>query len=292
MSNVIKEVESIIKDSLRKSEKELKEALIIPLSEDYPFATNGIYFFIGRCGSGKSFMIWKHIMITERLFKKPYYSEIIFCSTSGKMDKTAEAFADNVRTKITYVKEDDLMNLLERHLRRKSKYYSIAKHVLSKMKQVDEEMERIIEKHGLEDIEDRITYIAEKLQKYQTAQYPFHTLLVLDDFAASPLLSKKDSPLVRMMTKTRHYNLTVIIVVQTIRFVCLNVKRLATDIVLFSKFSDEDFLSVLDQTPNDLNKKEALEQYKQLTGIHDYMQLNIVADEVHYVKEGDSMNLD
>ena len=208
------------------------------------------------------------------------------------MDKTAEAFAGNVKTKITYTKEDELMNLLERHLRRKSKYYSIAKHVLSRMKDTDEEMERIIEKHGLEDIEDRITYIAEKLQKYQTAQYPFHTLLVLDDFAASPLLSKKDSPLVRMMTKTRHYNLTVIIVVQTIRFVCLNVKRLATDIVLFSKFSDEDFLSVLDQTPNDLNKKEALEQYKQLTGIHDYIQINIVADEVHYVKEGDSMNLD
>ena len=287
MTKVIKEVERLIKESLRKSEKELQEALIRPLAPDYPFATNGVYFLIGKMGSGKSHMIWKHIMITERLFKRPYYSEIILCSTSGKMDKTAEAFAGNVKTKITYVKEDELMPLLERHLRRKSKYYSIAKHVLSNMKDSDEEMARIIDKHGLEDIEDRITYIAEKLQKYQTAQYPFHTLLVLDDFAASPLLSKKDSPLVRMMTKTRHYNLTVIIVVQTIRFVCLNVKRLATDVVLFSKFSDEDFLSVLEQTSNDLNKKAALEQYRHLTGIHDYIQINIVADEVHYIKEED-----
>ena len=285
MSKVISNVEKLIKESLHKSEKELREALIRPLSKDYPFSTNGVYFFIGKMGSGKSYMIWKHIMITERLFKKPYYSEIIFCSTSGKMDKTSEVFSKNVKTKITYTKEEELMPLLERHLRRKSKYYSIAKHVLSRMKDTDDEMKRIIEKHGLEDIEDRISYIAEKLQKYQTSDYPFHTLLVLDDFAGSPLVRRQDSPLIRMMTKTRHYNLTVIIVAQTIRFVSLNCKRLATDLVMFSKYSDEDFLAVLEQTPNDLNKKEALEQYRTLTNIHDYIQINITADEVHFVKE-------
>ena len=281
----IGEVEKIIKDSLRKSEKELRDALIRPLSPEYPFSTNGVYFLIGKMGSGKSYMIWKHIMITERLFDKPFYSEIIFCSTSGSMDKTSDVFAKNAKTKIRYVKEDELMPLLERHLRRKSKYYSIAKHVLSRMRDTDEEMQRIIEKHGLEDLEDRICYIAEKLQKYGTSKYPYHTLLVLDDMAASPLLAKKDSPLVRIMTKTRHYNLTVMIVVQTIRFVSLNCKRLATDVVLFSKYSDEDFMAVLDQTPNHLNKKEALEEYKTLTGIHDYVQINITADSVRFVKE-------
>ena len=58
---------------------------------------------------------------------------------------------------------------LDRHLRRKSKYRSIARHVLSRMKGAHEEMRRIIEKYGLEDIEDRICYISEKFQKYQTS---------------------------------------------------------------------------------------------------------------------------
>ena len=104
--------------------------------------------------------------------------------------------------------------------------------------------------------------------------------MILDDFAGSPLVRKQDSPLARMLTKTRHYNMTCIIVAQTIRFVSLNIKRLATDIVIFSKFSDEDFMAVLNQTPNHVDKKDALEKYKQLTGIHDYFQLNIAADQV------------
>ena len=273
---IIDEVENIIQQALKKNENELKHALIRPISEDY--------FLIGRMGSGKSYFLWKHLLITERLFKKPYYSEIIFCSTSGNMDKTAETFQDKIKTKITYISEEDLMDYLERHLRRKSKYYSIAKYVLSKFKDEDDEMRRLIEKHSLEELDDIIEYIALKLQKYQMGQYPYHTLLILDDFAGSPLVRKQDSPLVRMLTKTRHYNLTCIIVAQTIRFVSLNIKRLATDIVIFSKFSDEDFLSILNQTPNNVDKKEALEKYKQLTGIHDYFQLNISADQVKFVR--------
>ena len=284
MSEIIDEVENIIQQALKKNENELKHALIRPISEDYPFATNGVYFLIGRMGSGKSYFLWKHILITERLFKKPYYSEIIFCSTSGKMDLTAETFQAKIKTKITYISEEDLMDYLERHLRRKSKYYSIAKYVLSKFRDADDEMRRLIEKHSLEELDELIEYIALKLQKYGIANYPYHTLLILDDFAGSPLVRKQDSPLVRMLTKTRHYNLTCIIVAQTIRFVSLNIKRLATDIVIFSKFSDEDFLSILNQTPNHVDKKEALEKYKQLTGIHDYFQLNIAADQVKFVR--------
>ena len=114
--------------------------------------------------------------------------------------------------------------------------------------------------------------------------YPFNTLLILDDFAASPLLTKKDSPLVRMLTKTRHYNLTAIIVAQTIRFVPLNLKRMATDVILYAKYSDEDFMAVLDQTPNGLNKKQALEEYRKLTNPHDHLIINITADRTKFVR--------
>ena len=63
---VIKTVETLIKETLKKNKKELDMALIRPLTPTYPFSTNGVYYLIGKMGSGKSFWIWKHIMITER----------------------------------------------------------------------------------------------------------------------------------------------------------------------------------------------------------------------------------
>ena len=93
---MIHEVENIIQESLRKNKHDIEMALIKPLSPEYPFSTNGIYFLIGKMGAGKSYWIWRHIMITEKLFSKPFYNKIIFCSTSGKLDKTAEVLSKNV----------------------------------------------------------------------------------------------------------------------------------------------------------------------------------------------------
>ena len=73
-------------------------ALIKPLTPEYPLSTNDIYFLIGKMDADKSFWIWHHIMITERLFNKPYYSKIIFCSTSGKLDRAAEVLSKNAKT--------------------------------------------------------------------------------------------------------------------------------------------------------------------------------------------------
>ena len=282
MTLTIKQVEESIKTTLQKNQRDIEMALIKPLSPEYPFSSNGIYFLIGKMGAGKSFFIWRHIMITEKLFKKPYYSKIIFCSTSGKLDKTAEVLSKNVKTNIEYIKEDDLMDYLKRHLRRKLKYYALVKHVLSRMKEVNEEMTRLINKHSLDEIEDRIVYIANKLVKYQTASYPYNTLLILDDAAASPLLKNGNSELCRLLTKTRHYNLTCIIAVQTLRFVHLNVKRLATDIIMYSGFSRNDFESMLNQTPNNLETKSITNEYLQHTDIHDRFVLNITANEYKF----------
>lgn len=229
--SVIKNVEREIQKAMRKNQKDIEMALIKPLSPDYPFSTNGIYFLIGKPGAGKSYWIWSHIMITEKLFKKPYYNKIIFCSTSGKMDKTAEALHKSIKTPIQYVKEDELMPILRKHLKRKVKYYALVKHVLSKMKDTNEEMERLIEKHSLQDIDDRIVYIANKLVQYNTSSYPYNTLIILDDCAGSDLLKNGNSEFVRLLTKTRHYNITCIMAFQTIRFVHINAKRMATDII-------------------------------------------------------------
>ena len=284
-NHTIKQVESIITEGLKKNQRDLEMALIRPLSPEYPFSTNGVYFLIGKMGAGKSFFIWRHIMITERLFKHPYYSKIIFCSSSGKLDKTAEVLSKNVKTPISYIKEENLMDCLRRHLRRKLKYYSLVKHVMSHMKEANEEMRRLIQKHSLYEIEDRIDYIAQKMMKYETSAYPYNTLLILDDVAGSPLLKNGNSELCRILTKTRHYNLTAVIAVQTLRFVHLNVNRLAADIICYAGYSKEDFTSMLQQTPNNLDLKSTVAEYLDCKGQHDRFILNITANESHFENE-------
>lgn len=279
---IIKDVELEIQKAIKKNQKEIEGALIKPLSPDYPFSSNGIYFLIGRPGAGKSYWIWRHIKITEKLFKRPYYSKIIFCSTSGKADKTADVLHKNIKTPIDYVSETELMTFLHKHLKRKVKYYSIVKHVLSKMKETNEEMDRLIEKHSLQDIDDRIVYIANKLVQYDTTSYPYNTLIILDDCAGSDLLKNGNSEFIRLLTKTRHYNITCIMAFQTIRFVHINAKRMATDIICYSGYSEEDFTSLLQQTNNNLNTKEAVQQYLQHRAPHDKFIMNISANKYYF----------
>jgi hypothetical protein len=235
-------------------------------------------------GSGKSYYIWKHIYVTERLEKHGYYQEIIFCTTSGKLDQTADPLKKLVKTPIKQVKEKNLISYLTQHLKWKAKYYSICRHVLSKFKRTDEKMEQLIEKHSLQDLRDRLDYIAEKLCKYGTSEYPFRTLLVMDDFAASPLLEKVNSPISKFLTKTRHYHLTAIIVAQTWRFIILNLKRLATDVVVYAHFSEEDFTKILKQTANDCDINRTIAEYRALTGEHDHFIMNITANQYYFVR--------
>ena len=51
MLKINEKVKTIMNDALTKNKKELDAALIKPISEDYPFSTNGIYFLLGRMGS-------------------------------------------------------------------------------------------------------------------------------------------------------------------------------------------------------------------------------------------------
>jgi hypothetical protein len=251
---VANRVEALLKNATKNIDE---NALIKPIDDNYPFSSNGVYFFVGRMGTGKTYEIWRHIYTVETI-KPKYYSLIIYSSTSGALDKTTEAMSKSVKVPIEYVPEINLIEFLTAHLKWKMKYYSIVKYVLSRFKDASPEMTRLIIKHGLEDNDDKIDYIAYKLAKYGTTEYPFRTLLVLDDYAGSPLLKKVDSPLARLLTKTRHYNLTAIIVAQTFRFIALNVRRLATDAIIFSRFSEDDFMKALSQFPNTLNAKEAL----------------------------------
>ena len=290
MSNVQaieQEVNEMLEKVRKKNSKELSMALIKPLTKDYAFCTNGIYLFSGSMGAGKSYEIMRHILISERLFDEPYYSLIVFCSTSGGLDKTVQAFLPKVKTPIAFMPDTSLLPFLRRHIKVKKKYYAIIQFMNSNLKKPSQEMQRILIKHGLKKKEQILKYIAEKLLKYGTDKYPANLLLILDDFAGSPLLQQKESELNRILTKTRHYSITCIIAVQTVKFVIKNLKRMLTDCVIWKGLSYDDWVSFMRELSHSFDADLLWNQYHGLKDSHSRLELHMIANKYKFILEGE-----
>ena len=290
-SKVFNEVDTIMSKQIKKHQDVINNSKIEPLDDSYQFCSNGVYFLMAKMGAGKTYFVMKHILITERLFKQPYYDTIIFTSTSGTLDKTVSSMASQIQTPINYVSDTELMPYLVKHLRNKMKFYAVMEFINSDGEEINELMAHILEKYHLfkpmggkivYDLKRIIQYCQAKMEKYRFHYYPSNTLLVLDDFAGHDLIKKVDSPLAKIMTKVRHYHLTVIISAQTWRFINLNLKRLCSDIVIGVGFSMEDFQKMIQQTPSGQNWKELWEQYKQLPSKHSKMIIHCVSNEIEF----------
>lgn len=270
------EVDDVISKIVKKNSTELNTALIKPLSDEYKFSTNGFYIFCGKMGSGKTLEIIKHILITDRMNNGDgYYNLIVFCSTSGGLDKTVQAFLPKIKTPIAFVPDSSLLQFLNAHIKMKKKYYSLYKYINSEGKKIDDEFKRLIDKHKLDNDEKKLLYVAQKMMKYNTTKYPLNLLLILDDFAGHPLINKPDNELCRILTKTRHYNITCILAVQSTKFVIKNLKRICTDLVLWRGCSWDDFYNLMRELPHNFDVKEVWEKYKQLSDPHSKLVMNL-----------------
>ena len=287
VQKIQQEVNEILEKVRKKNNKELSMALIKPLTKDYPFCSNGIYLFSGSMGAGKSYEIMRHILISERLFDEPYYSLIAFCSTSGGLDKTVQTFLPKIKTPIAFIPDTSLMPFLRQHIKIKKKYYAIIQFLNSNLKKPNSEMERIITKHGLKKKEDILKYIAQKLLKYGTDRYPANLLLILDDFASHPLLQQKESELNRILTKTRHYNITCIIAVQTVKFIIKNLKRMLTDAVVWKGLSYDDWVGFMRELSHSFDADILWNQYHQLKDSHSRLELHMIANKYIFNLEGE-----
>ena len=265
---------------------ELEAAIIKPIHEKYPFAQNGICAMIASMGSGKSYNYIKSIAKQEVLFNEPFYELVVICSTSAKFDKTVESYKPLItKSKLVAVKDSDLLDWLNKYMRRILKYNSINQYVNTHLKQPNEEMARLIEKHRLTKLDKKIKYISDKLSKYNWRTNPHRCLLVLDDFANHPLLRSKETEMCRLLKKLRHFNINIIICVQTVKSIPKDIKRTLSDIILFPGVSEDDFMELMKESPAGMFDKKLLwSEYHKLTDPRIMFAIHIKAQKIIIIK--------
>ena len=104
---------------------------------------------------------------------------------------------------------------------------------------------------------------------------------VLDDFASHPLLRNKENELPRLLKKLRHFNINVILCVQTTRSLPRDIKRILSDCILFPGISKDDFYDLIKEGPfGNWDADECYSTYKSLTNKHDRMVFHISANRI------------
>ena len=275
-------------DATQKKNKYLKYALLTPIHEKYPYAQNGITAMIASMGSGKTYTYLKLMKQQEVLFDDAFYELIVICSTSNKFDATVNAFKPLItKSKLVAIKDTDLLEFLNKYMRRILKFNALNKYMVNS-KDVDEEMSRLCNKHQLKldstkpkDVEKLVKYVTNKIEKYNWRTFPHRCLLVLDDFASHPLLRSKENELPRLLKKLRHFNINVIICVQTTRSIPRDIKRILSDCIIFPGISRDDFYDLMKEGPfGEFDSDECYKVYKQMSNKHDRMVFHIAANRI------------
>ena len=289
-----KKIDELFEKIQSKNKVELENAMIKPVHDKYPLAQNGIVGLIAPPGSGKSFTYLKLAAQQEQLFNEPFFELIVICSTSNKFDKTVEAYKDVIqKSKLVALKDSDLLSWLNKYMRRILKYNAMMKFIQSDFKDENEEMARILNKHRFKtngkqtekQKYEMIKYIANKLSKYGWRTFPHRCLLILDDFASHPLVRSKETEMSRLLKKLRHFNINVMICVQTSKSISKDIKRICTDFILFPGLSETDFIDLMKESmAGKFDRKELWNQYHALTNQHDSFRIHIYANKVVIIK--------
>ncbi len=283
---------------------ELDAALIKPIHDKYPYAQNGICAMIASMGCGKSYNYLKSIAKQEVLDEHhPFYELVVICSTSAKFDKTVETYMPLIKkSKLVCVKDSDLLPWINKYMRRILKYNAIMSYVNNNFKEPNDELQRIFDKHRLNDEhcttktrqnikQKQLKYISEKLVKYNWSTYPHRCLLVLDDFANHPLLRNKETEMCRLLKKLRHFNINVIICVQTVKSIPKDIKRTLSDIILFPGISEDDFMDLMKESPAGMfDKKKLWCEYKRITDQQAMFAIHIKARKIVITLSGINTN--
>jgi hypothetical protein len=126
-------------------------------------------------------------------------------------------------------------------------------------------------------------WILNKINEYGVSRAILPLLVVLDDFAGHKLIERRDTPLAKMMTKCRHYSYTFIVAVQTPKFVIKNIRRQATDFVIWLGLSEEDFHLLFKEIAYSYPVEQLWEEYRRMPTQTSHLILNIKAKDYRFV---------
>jgi hypothetical protein len=151
--------------------------------------------------------------------------------------------------------------------------------VRNNYKNPSEEMLKIIVEYRLQrDPKRLLKFIVLKLNEIGWQTYPHRLLLILDDFASHPLLKSKDTPLSRELKKLRHFNINVIICVQTVKSIPKDIKRVLSDIILFPGISELNFKELIrESTASCFEYKVLWNEYSKIKCLRTMFRLHVAA---------------
>jgi hypothetical protein len=283
MSNkVFNKIEEKFNKLAKRNKEELENAKIKPIHNDFLYSQNGIWAMIGSMNSGKTYNYLKLVAKQEQLFEEPFFETVVICSTSGEFDKTVITFREAItKSNLIPVKDGDLMGWINQYTEKVLKYNTIMKFVKKDFKHPCDDMKEIINKHNLNTKPKLIEFIAKTLTEIGWRTYPHRLLLILDDFASHPLLKKREDPLSRMLKKLRHFNISVIICIQTTKSIPKDIKRNLSDLIIFPGISEEDFIYLIrESSASKFDYKKLYPVYSKIKVAQTMICLHIAADKI------------
>ena len=259
-----------------KNKERLEHAKIAPIHEDFQFSKNGSWILIGTMGSGKTYNYLKLAAKQEKIYDEPFYEDIVICSTSGEFDETVRTFKKSIRkSNLITVQDNDLLQFLNDYIAKSKTYNTLVRFVRSNFRDPDDEMIRIINDNNLNNRNRLIEFIANKMIQIGWETYPHRMLLILDDFASHPLLKHKEFPLPALLKKLRHFHITVIICVQTSMSIPPDIKRIASDYILYPGLSHKDFKNLIkDSTLSCFDPEELWFEYSKMKDVNSHMKIH------------------
>ena len=85
----------------------------------------------------------------------------------------------------------------------------------------------------------------------------------------------------RLLKKLRHFNINVIICVQTVKSIPKDIKRTLSDIVLFPGISEDDFVELMKESPAGMfDRKKLWTEYHKLTNPQTMFTIHIKARKI------------
>jgi hypothetical protein len=121
-------------------------------------------------------------------------------------------------------------------------------------------------------------YALNKIIKYKCNKYPVYLFIALDDAASSELISKNDSPIIRLLKVCRHIHISCAICVQSVYDSIKELKRLIGDVTLYRYITHDDLEKTLEAIPTTHTIEEIEPIYRSLKEKHGKIILHSLDD--------------